>query len=101
LEIKEKTKSYYSNNSRPVKGLCKNSDTIKRPNLRIMGNEEEEVQAKGIRNIFNKIITNDFPNLFPFRNKKPPGHQTDLTIIELPQDILSLKPQAHRIEKEY
>jgi uncharacterized protein YjaZ len=33
-------------------------DSIKRPNLRIMGIEEgEEVQAKGIHNIFNKIIT--------------------------------------------
>jgi hypothetical protein len=38
--------------------------SIKRPNLRIMGIEEgEEVQAKGIRNIFNKIITENFPNL--------------------------------------
>jgi chromosome segregation ATPase len=33
-------------------------DYIKRPNLRLMGIEEgEEVQAKGICNIFNKIIT--------------------------------------------
>jgi hypothetical protein len=32
------------------------SDSIKRPNLRIIG-IEEEVQAKGIHNIFNKIIT--------------------------------------------
>jgi archaeosine-15-forming tRNA-guanine transglycosylase len=40
------------------------TDSIKRPNLRIMGiEEEEEVQAKGIRNIFNKIITENFPNL--------------------------------------
>jgi hypothetical protein len=40
------------------------TDIIKRPNLRIMGIEEgEEVQAKGIRNIFNKIITENFPNL--------------------------------------
>jgi hypothetical protein len=30
------------------------TDSIKRPNLRIMGIEEgEEVQAKGMRNIFN------------------------------------------------
>jgi archaeosine-15-forming tRNA-guanine transglycosylase len=37
------------------------TDSIKTPNLRIMGNEEgEEVQAKGICNIFNKIIT-EFP----------------------------------------
>jgi hypothetical protein len=38
-------------------------DSIKRPKLRIMGIEEEEVQAKGIFNIFNKIITENFPNL--------------------------------------
>jgi hypothetical protein len=39
-------------------------DCIKRPNLRIMGIEEgEEVQMKGICNIFNKIITENFPNL--------------------------------------
>jgi hypothetical protein len=40
------------------------ADSIKRPNLRSMGTEEEEeVQAKGICNIFNKIITDNFPNL--------------------------------------
>jgi hypothetical protein len=40
------------------------TDSIKRPNLRIMGIEEgEEVQAKGMRNIFDKIITENFPNL--------------------------------------
>jgi chromosome segregation ATPase len=40
------------------------TDSIKRPNLRIMDIEEgEEVQAKGMRNIFNKIITVNFPNL--------------------------------------
>jgi hypothetical protein len=40
------------------------SDSIKRPNLRIMGIEEgEEVQAKGVHNIFNKIISENFPNL--------------------------------------
>jgi hypothetical protein len=37
---------------------------IKRPNLRIMGIEErEEVKTKGICNIFNKIITEYFPNV--------------------------------------
>jgi hypothetical protein len=36
---------------------------IKRPNLRILGIlEGEEVQAKGIHNIFNKIVTENFPN---------------------------------------
>jgi hypothetical protein len=48
-----------------VKGICKNSLTpIKRPNLRMMGIENgEKVQAKGIHNIFNKIITENFPIL--------------------------------------
>jgi hypothetical protein len=40
------------------------TDSIKRPNLRIMGIKDgEEVHAKGMRNIFNKIITENFPNL--------------------------------------
>jgi hypothetical protein len=40
------------------------TDSIKRPNLRIMGIEEgEEVQEKRMCNIFNKIITENFPNL--------------------------------------
>jgi hypothetical protein len=39
------------------------TNSIKRPNLRIMGIEEGEVQAKGMCNIFNKIITENFPNL--------------------------------------
>jgi hypothetical protein len=37
---------------------------IKRSKLRIVGIEERvEVQTKGIHNIFNKIITENFPNL--------------------------------------
>jgi hypothetical protein len=56
-KFKEKLKN--SNNSRPMKGIW-----VKRPNLTIMGVEEgEKVQAKGIRNIFNKIITENVPNL--------------------------------------
>jgi hypothetical protein len=40
------------------------TDSIKRPNLRIMGIEEgEEVQAKGMHNMFNRIITENFPNI--------------------------------------
>jgi hypothetical protein len=38
------------------------NNSIKRPSLRIMGIEGEEVQVKGIYNIFNKIITKNFPN---------------------------------------
>jgi hypothetical protein len=53
-------------------------------------------------NIFNKIITENFQDLekvIPIRYRKPSGHQTDLTKIELLHDILSLKQQAQRIEK--
>jgi hypothetical protein len=39
------------------------SDSIQKPNLQITGIKEEEVQAKGICNIFNKIITENFSNL--------------------------------------
>jgi hypothetical protein len=68
-----------------------------------MGIAGEEIQAKDICNIFNKI-TENFPNLeksMPIRYRKPPGHQTDLTKIELPHDILSSKQQTERMEKEY
>jgi hypothetical protein len=59
MVIKGKTEKLL-NNSRPVTPF----DSIKRQNLRIMGIEEgEEVQAKGMCNIFNKIITEKFPNL--------------------------------------
>jgi hypothetical protein len=42
------------------------TDSIKRPNMRIMKKkieEGEEVQANGMHNIFNKIIIENFPNL--------------------------------------
>jgi hypothetical protein len=39
------------------------SYSIKRPNLRMMEIKEgEEVQAKGICNMFDKMITEKFPN---------------------------------------
>ncbi|KAL6081673.1 hypothetical protein STEG23_005580 [Scotinomys teguina] len=38
-------------------------DTMKRPNLRIIGIEEGEYQLKCTENIFNKIIEENFPNL--------------------------------------
>jgi DNA repair exonuclease SbcCD ATPase subunit len=40
------------------------TDSIKRPNLRIIGIEEgEEVQEKGMHNTFNKIMTENFTHL--------------------------------------
>jgi lipid A disaccharide synthetase len=38
------------------------TDFIKRPNLRIMGIKGEEMQAKGVHNIVNKITTENFRN---------------------------------------
>jgi hypothetical protein len=64
MVIKEK-------NQRTVKQLrtCEKkrqelTDSIKRPNLRLMGTEQgEEVQAKGMHNMFNKIMIENFPNV--------------------------------------
>jgi hypothetical protein len=36
---------------------------IKRPNLQIMGVEEEQIQGKSIGNIFNKMKAGKFPSL--------------------------------------
>jgi hypothetical protein len=66
-----------------------------------MGIEEgEEVQEKGMCVIFNKIITENFPNLEKTMPIQIQEHQTDLTKIKLPDDILLLK-QAQRLEEEY
>jgi hypothetical protein len=79
------------------------TDSIKRPNLRIMGIEEEEGQAKGMSNIIQQNNYRKFPksrkNLCPYRCKRPPEHQTGQTKIELPHSILSLKQQIQRLRK--
>jgi hypothetical protein len=64
------------------------SHSTKRPNLRTMSIEGEEVQAKGILNIFNKIIT-----YFPKCRESFAINRTltELTKIEHPHGILSLK----------
>jgi hypothetical protein len=81
------------------------SNSIKRPNLRIMGIEEgEEVQVKGIHNIFNKLIKENFPNLekvFLIQVQEASRIANRLTKIEPAHGILSLKQQAQRTEKEY
>ena len=39
-------------------------DTMRRPNLRIIGiDENEDFQLKGTENIFDKFIEENFPNL--------------------------------------
>jgi archaeosine-15-forming tRNA-guanine transglycosylase len=65
MEIKGKTEELLLRQLKTCeRNMQELTNSIKRPNLRIMGIEErEEVQAKGIHNIFNKIIAEIFPNL--------------------------------------
>jgi hypothetical protein len=65
MEIKGKTEELLVKQLKTCEmNMYELTDSIKRPNLRIMGIEEgEEVQAKGICNILNKLITENFPNL--------------------------------------
>jgi chromosome segregation ATPase len=65
IEIKGKTEELLVKQLKTCKrNIQELTGSIKRPNLRIMGIEEgEDVQAKGIHNIVNKIITENFPNL--------------------------------------
>jgi membrane-associated HD superfamily phosphohydrolase len=81
------------------------NDSIKRPNLRIMGIEEgKEVQTKGIRNIFNKIITENFPNLektMPIQVQEAYGTPNRLDQNRTTPRHIIIKQQAQSIEKEY
>jgi hypothetical protein len=81
------------------------SDCTKTPNLRIMGIEERgEVPATGIHNIFNKIITENFPNLkkvLPIQVQEAFRTPNRLDQNRTSHGILSLKQQAQRAEKEY
>jgi chromosome segregation ATPase len=65
MEIKGKTKELLIKQLKTCeRNMQELTNSIKRPYLRIMGiKEREEVQAKGIHNIFNKVITENFPNL--------------------------------------
>jgi chromosome segregation ATPase len=64
IEIKEKSEAILIKQLKSCeRNMQEISNSIKRQNLRIMGIEEVEVQVKGIHNIFNKIITENFPNL--------------------------------------
>jgi hypothetical protein len=65
IDAKEKTEKILVKQLKSYeRNMPELSNNIKRPNLRIMGIEEEEqMQARGIHNTFNKILTESFPNL--------------------------------------
>jgi hypothetical protein len=76
------------------------TDFIKKPNLKIVGIEK----AKRIHNIFNKIITENFPNLektMPIHVREASRTQKRHEENRTTHDILSLKQQVQRLEKEY
>ena len=47
----------------PTQNIQEIQDTMRRPNLWIIVDENEDFQLKGPANIFNKIIEENFPNL--------------------------------------
>jgi hypothetical protein len=66
--------------------------------------EGEEMQAKGMCNIFNKIIMENFPNLekdIPIHMQEASRTRNRQIKIELPHDISSLKQQVQKLGKEY
>jgi hypothetical protein len=66
--------------------------------------EKEEVQAKGICNKFNKIITKNFLNLektMLIQIQEASRIPNRLNQNRTTHKVLSLKQQAQRLEKEY
>jgi hypothetical protein len=103
MAIKEKTEELLVKQHKTCeKKMQELTNFIKRPNLRIMGIEEgEEGQTKGMHNIFNKMIAENFPNLENNAHIGTGSLRTDLTKIELPHDILLLRQQVQKPKKEY
>jgi esterase/lipase len=65
MEIKGKTEELLVKQLKTCeRNMQELTNSIKKPNLIIMGIEEgENVETKGAHKIFNKIITENFPNL--------------------------------------
>jgi hypothetical protein len=69
-----------------------------------MGIEKEEVQAKRIHNIFNEIITENFSNLektMPIQVQEASRTPNRPDQNRTTHNILSLKQQIQKLEKEY
>ena len=80
-KIAQRTPAQQSKNGKCKKILTQNiqeiQDTMRRPNLWIIGvDENEDFQHKGPANIFNKIIEENFPNL---KKEMPTELQIDWT----------------------
>jgi hypothetical protein len=104
MEIKGKTEELLVKQLKSCeRNMQELTNSIKGPNLRIMGIEEgKEVQAKGICNIFNKIKPKNSPNLekvMPIQVQEASRTANRLEQNRTSHDILLLKQQAQRIEK--
>ena len=62
-EIDSSVKDNIKSNKSFTQAIQEIWDTMKRPNLRIIGIEGEEIKLKRTKNIFNKIIEENFPSL--------------------------------------
>ena len=63
-EIDTTVKENSKHKKTPTQSIQEIQDTMKRPNLRIIRIEEnEDSQLKGLENVFNKIIEENFLNL--------------------------------------
>jgi hypothetical protein len=91
IEIKDKTEEILVKQLKSSeRNMQELSNSIKRSNLRITGiNEGEELQDKGISNMFK--IFQILRKFCPFRYRNPPENQINLTKTEPPHSILSLK----------
>jgi hypothetical protein len=64
MEIKAKTEELLIKQLKNhERNMQKCTYSIRKTNLRLLSIEGEEVQTKGIHNIFNKIITENYPSL--------------------------------------
>ena len=80
-------------------------DTMRRPNLQIIGvDEKEDFQPKGPANIFNKIIEENFPNLkndMPMNIQEAYGTPNRLDQKRNSSHHIVVKTPNAKTEKEY
>ena len=51
---------------------------MKHNNIRITGRQEGEEESEGIENLFEKVITEKFPNLMREKIHRNPGNKDNL-----------------------
>jgi hypothetical protein len=104
IDIKERNKELLVKQLKSCeRNMQELTNSTKRPNLRIV-DIKEEMQARGIHNIVNETIAENFPNLE--KKLSIQVQEAGRTLNRLDQNrtlhsILLLKQLAQRTEKEY